>query len=156
MRTKTVSSVVVVVIVLTAVWLWPFSSYDLSRMHPSIRSLVRPYRSVTAEYYLDGGSVGIDITDQNGQRLQLAIPNYDGPGDKRTYHRLFIGATYASRTGAVEIAFTEDTKRCLADIIGRYATPGPDRDSAVIALRGSPLDYAEVHTRVLLNRFTGN
>ena len=137
-----------------ALLLWPFSPYDLSRVHPSIRSLPQPYQSVTADSYLDGGSVGIEIIDRDGQKIQLAIPIHDDPSDTRTYHRLYLGARYAKNTNAIEIAFTEDTKRYLANVIGRYAT-GPDRDCALIALRGSPRDYVNVYGRALLSRVTG-
>ncbi len=128
--------------------------YDLARVHPSIRNLQQPYQSVTAGYYLDGGSVGMKIIDANGQKLELAIPIYDGPGDPRTYHRLYLGAQYSTRTNAVEVPFTEDTKRYLADVIGRYAA-GPDRDCALIALRGLPRDYVDVYGRALLNKVSG-
>ena len=86
--------------------------------------------------------------------MKLAVPINDGPGDKLTYHRLFVGATYASRTGAVEVPFTPDTKRCLANVIARQAS-GPERDAALIALRGSPFDYAVVYARSLFRRLTG-
>ena len=142
-------------LICAAIFFWP-SSFDLSRVHPSIRGLQKPYRSVTADYYLDGGSVGLDITDRDGQRLQLAIPVYDGPGDTRMHHRLFIGRTYVgqTRTGATEVAFTQDTKRYLADIIDRHATPGSDRDSAILTLRGSPRDRATIYTRAVWSRVT--
>ncbi len=142
-------------LIVAAIFLWPFS-FDLRRVHPSIRDLQKPYRSVTADYYLDGGSVGLDITDRDGRRVQLAIPVYDGPGDPQMHHRLFIGSTYVSqtRTGATEVAFTPDTKRYLADIIDRHATPGPDRDGALLALRGSPRDRATIYTRALWSRVT--
>jgi len=148
---KIIITVAAVLVLLAVLLLWPFSSYDLSRGHSSIHSLEKPYRSVTAEYYLDGGSVGIDITDRNGQRLQLAIPVY---ADDHTRRRLFMGATHISETNVVEISFTRDTKRCLADIVDRYAAPGTDRNCAVIALRGNPRDYARICTQILLSRVT--
>src|SRR5439155_6359273 len=127
------------VLSLVGLFLWPPGSYDLSRVEPSIQRLQRSYQRVAAEYYLDGGSIGVTITDHAGRELKLAVPINDGPGDKLTYHRLFVGATYASRTGAVEVPFTPDTKRCLANVIARQAS-GPERDAALIALRGSPFD----------------
>lgn len=151
---KTISFAVVALAALAAFVLLCSPTYDMARVHPSIRILQQPFRSVTADYYLDGGSIGMDITDRDGRRLKLAIPIYDGPGDPRTYHRLFLGARHSSYTGAVEVAFTEDTRRFLCDIISRQAVPGPDRDSALIALRGTPLDYADVYSRVLLRRVT--
>jgi hypothetical protein len=132
--------------------LWPFSAYDRSQVHPSIRNLHQPYRSVIASYYLDGGSVGVDITDRDGQQVQCAVPVHDGLDDKRKHHRLFLGGTHIDLTNTFEVVFTSDTKRCLADIIDRFATPGSDRDLALIALRGNPHDYAMVFTGALLRK----
>lgn len=154
MRRKAVISLVAVAVVVAGLLLWPFSRYDLSQVNPSIRSLRQPYQRVTADYYLDGGSIGIEIIDRDGQKVQLAIPIYDGPGDTLTYHRLYLGARYSTHSNAVAVAFTEDTKRFLADVIGRHAT-GPDRDSALIALRGSPRDYVDVYGRGLFRKVTG-
>jgi len=73
------------------------------------------------------------------------------------HHRLFIGSTYVgqARTGATEVAFTPETKGYLAEIIDRHATPGPDRDAALlVALRGSPRDRVTIYTRALQNRVT--
>ena len=151
MRKKIIITVLTVV-ALAAFFLLRSPSYDMARVHPSIRSLQQPFKSVTTYYFLDGGSIGMDITDRDGQRLQLAIPVYDGPGNTRTYQRLFLGTTHASRTGAVEVAFTDDTRRFLSDVISRYSAPGPDRNSALIALRGSPRDYVDVYSRAVWGR----
>src|SRR5580765_4003022 len=148
MKKKLVISLSVIVTVLAVLFLWPSSLYDLSRVHPSIRGLQEPYQSVTADYYLDGGSVGMEIIDRDGQKIQLAIPISDGPGDTGIYHRLYIGARYSKDANAVEVVFTKDTKRFLADVLSRYpAGPESDRDLALIALRGSARDYVGVYGR---------
>jgi len=139
----------VVLLALIVLWIWPFSPYDLSKVHPSIQSLKQPYQKVFASYYLDGGSVGLKITDKDGQVLQLALPVSDGPA----YQRLYFGATHASDTNAVEVVFTEDTKRCLIDIIERHAE-GMDRDVALIALRGAPRDYIGGLSRAVFRKNT--
>jgi hypothetical protein len=153
MKRKVVIAILVVVLILLSLLFWPFSSYDFSLVHSRIQALQKPYQRVAADYYLDGGSVGIEIVDRDGQKLELAIPLYDGPSDPCTYHRLFLGARYSTYSNAVEVAFTQDTKRYLADMIGRYAT-GVDRDCALIRLRGLPRDYVEVYGRALLSRIT--
>jgi hypothetical protein len=151
---KIVIATLATALVLLTLLFWPHLSFDFSRVHPRVQALQQPYQRVTADYYLDGGSVGIEIVDRDGQKLDLAIPIYDGPGDMRTYHRLYVGARYSSHTNAVEVVFTEDTKRYLADVIGRYAM-GPDRDSALLALRGSSRDYVDVYGRGFLRKVTG-
>jgi hypothetical protein len=132
---------------------WCSSSDNLSRVHPSVGSLREPFKRVNVDYYLDGGSVGIDITDRDGVRIQLAIPIDDGPGDTRTYHRLYVGTLYYKQTNATELPFTKDTKRFLVNVIRRYGT-GPDRDCSLIAL-GSPGDRIGVYGRLLLRKATG-
>ncbi len=141
----------IALIALAILWAWPFSSYNLSKVHPRIQSLKQPYQNVFAGFYLDGGSVGVKITDKDGQVLQLAVPVHDGPGEKQKYHRLYLGATHASDTNAVEVPFTEDTRHCLIDIIERN-TEGMDRDAALISLRGAPRDYIRAFTRMLLRK----
>jgi hypothetical protein len=154
MRKKLIVGIAVVAAGIAVLLLWPSPRYDLARVQPSIRSLRQPYQRVTADYYLDGGSIGMEIVDRDGQKLQLAIPIYDGPGDTRTYHRLYLGAQHSKHTNAVEVPFTKDTKSFLAEVIVRYAT-GLDRDLSLIALRGSPRDYVDVYGRALLKKLTG-
>ena len=146
--------VVVIALVLGAVFFWPFSSYDKSRVHPSITGLQEPYQSVVAHYYLDGGSIGLEILDRNGQRLQLAIPIDCSSGDACGYPRLFIGSTYTN-TNTVEIVFTRDTRRCLSDIIDRYSARSGTRDVALVKLRGSPRDRISLYSRAFWRRFNG-
>jgi hypothetical protein len=153
MRKKLIIAIACVGVAILGLLLWP-SSYDISRVNLSIRTLRQPYQRVSAEYFLDGGSVGMEIVDRDGQKIELAVPIYDGPGDECTYHRLYLGARYWKNTNAVEVPFTEDTKRFLADVISHYAT-GPDRDCSLIALRGSPRDYVDVYGRALLRKATG-
>jgi hypothetical protein len=154
MRNKLIVGTSVVAATILVLLLLPFFRYDLAGVHPSIRSLRQPYQRVIADYFLDGGSVGLEIIDRDGQKVQLAIPIYDGPEDTNKYHRLYLGARYFKRTNAVEIPFSRDTKMFLADIIRRNAT-GPDRDLSLIALRGSPRDYVDVYGRALLKKVTG-
>jgi hypothetical protein len=140
MRKKLIISIAFLAILLAAVLLWPAAGYDISRVHPCLRELATPYQSVGTSYYLDGGSIGITITDRDGRKLQLALPVSEERG--RSYPQLFMGATHRSKTNAVEIAFSEDTRRMLISVIEDHRTPGDSSDIALISLRGSPRDYA--------------
>jgi hypothetical protein len=51
-----------------------FSSYSISRVDPRIRGLQQPFQTVNTGFYLDGGSVGIEIIDRDGKKIQLATP----------------------------------------------------------------------------------
>ena len=128
---------------LIAVFCWPTPDYDLERVHPSLRSLARPYRSVETGYYLDGGSIGITIVDAKGQVLELALPVEDGSWyPAGWYPQLFIGATTENSPGAVEVDFSEDTRAMLFAIIEEYDSSADDSLAALIAFRASPRDLA--------------
>ena len=112
-------------------------------MHPSLRSLARPYRSVRTGYYLDGGSIGITIVDAKGQVLELAVPVESGPGyGVGGYPGLYIGATTEGRPGAVEVEFSEDTRWMLLAIIEEYGSSGDDSQISLAVFRGAPRDFA--------------
>ncbi|MBL9174383.1 MAG: hypothetical protein JNL10_12665 [Verrucomicrobiales bacterium] len=131
--------------------LWRPSAYDRAQVLPAVRDLPRPFQKVSAEWYLDGGSIGLEITDATGQITKLAIPVGSEPGDSRRYHRLFLGALYAKHSNAVEVAFSRDTRRYLTEILQKEAS-GADRDMALICLRGSFRDYFEVFGRIAYRR----
>jgi len=136
--------------VLLVAWQWPISSYDFTNVHPIIQNLKQPYQNVYVSYYLDGGSIGIRIIDQDGQQLKLALPISEGP----EYRKLYQGATHHTETNAVEIVFSEDTRKYLIDTIEHYAE-SIDRDISLIALRGAFRDYAKAYGHALLRRENG-
>jgi len=149
MRKTLILSLVFFAIVVVAALLWPTASYDLNRVHPSLRQLATPYQSVSTSDYLDGGSIGVVIVDRDGRRLLLALPvSYQ---DGRKYPRLFMGATHTSKTGAVEVAFSEDTRRMLISVIERHGSSAGDSDIALLSLRGAPRDHARLWSHVAVS-----
>jgi hypothetical protein len=145
MRKTLIISLVFFAILAVACLLWPTASYDLNRVHPSLRQLATPYQSVGTSDCLDGGSIGVVIVDRDGRRLLLALPvSYQ---DGRKYPQLFIGATHTSKTGAVEVAFSEDTRRMLISVIEDHRSSAGDSDIALLSLRGAPRDHARLWSR---------
>jgi hypothetical protein len=142
MRKTILLSLVFFAILAVACLLWPTASYDLNRVHPSLRQLATPYQSVGTGFFLDGGSIGVVIVDRDGRRLLLALPvSYQ---DGRKYPRLFVGATHTSKTGAVEVAFSDDTRRMLISVIEDHRSSPGDSDIALLSLRGAPRDHARL------------
>jgi hypothetical protein len=80
--------------------------------------------------------------------LLLALPVSSAGG--QTYPRLFIRATHASNTNAVEVAFSEDTRRMLISIIERRQSAADSGDVALVALRGSPRDYVRIYSHAVV------
>jgi len=145
MHRKLVITVLIILIFVAALLLWPTAGYDLSRVHPSLRELSTPYQSVSTGYFLDGGSIGITIVDRDAHKLELALPVSSQRG--RSYEQLFIGATHRSKTGAVEVAFSDDTRLMLISVIEHHQTSGDNSDVALVGLRGALRDYARIATR---------
>ena len=134
------------VLLVIVVGLWQTSAYDINRVHPKLRELSAPIRSVQTAYFLDGGSIGLRIVDSSGRLLELALP----VSEDHTYYRLFIGALHMHRTNAVEVEFTEDTRRMLVALIEHNDTSSEGL-LALTCIRGASRDYA----RFLTHRFLG-
>lgn len=120
-------------------------NYDVQRVHPQIAKLQRPYSHLRVSYYLDGGSIDVEITDKSGQQVQLALPVNSQDG-KTSYPKLFVGATCKhmnAQSGTAE-ELNQDTRHYLAEMIDKRAIPDANRNAAIIALRGSFWDYIKV------------
>ena len=111
-----------------------------SSRKPRLRALQRPYQSVRTDYYLDGGSVGIEIVDRDGKREQFAIPAH--LGETNRYAKVFVGAMHDSRPGAVEVSDSDQTKRMLIHVLAAMPHRAPYDDVCLMLLRRRPADYA--------------
>ena len=89
--------------------------YDLTRVDPQLRSLTMPFQSVNLVNWSDG-SIGMRILDRSGHQLRLALPA-SSPSGKFTYRQLFVNAERSDDPGAVEVAFSDDTRRLLRGIL---------------------------------------
>jgi hypothetical protein len=140
-----------------ALLLWrPVSTYDSAKVYPALRELPKPYKSVRADYYLDGGSIGVDVIGANGTNLQFAFPVHEPTNGEPKYPRLFVGGLHLNRKpGAVpltEITNSSDTRAMLVRLIEAEAPNSGERCLALIGLRSSPTDYLELAWYALCNR----
>lgn len=128
-----------------ALLFWPWPPYSRSKVDPSLQALVTPYRSVVTEYYLDGGSVGIRITDRNGTAMEFALPV--SAGKSRRYERVLVGVMHARDVGKSPVPAENgrDTKNMLIRVVERYSSGDVDSMAALLALRGAPRDYVRVY-----------
>ncbi len=151
MHQKLVIIAILVVIIAAFLLLRATPEYDIDCVDPRLRALREPYQSVTTAYYLDGGSIGIEITDRDGRRVVFAFP-CDDVGSTNTYDKVFVGAAHASWVGAIEIAEPEHTKRMLVCILRDYPNRTPSDDYCLGELRHHPVDFA----RHLIHRWKGD
>jgi len=112
------SGVVLIVAGVLFIVFQPVPKYDIQQVHPRLRILQQPFQSVKAFFFWDGGSIGIEIVDRDGRREEFAIPSHLGENDH--YTKVFVGAIYDQKSGAVEIAQPEQTKRMLICILRDY------------------------------------
>jgi hypothetical protein len=94
---------------------------------------------------LDGGSIGIEIIDRNGQREQFALPvevTVNPANEKWTtaYKQVYIGAILKTDPNAVEITDPENTKWMLASVLCVYPKRTYQDDLALMSLGRRPVD----------------
>ncbi len=90
---------------------------------PHLTVLKEPYQKVETEYYLDGGSIGIKITDKDGRQEMFAMPVHRKEG-RLTYPELYVGTMWTSAVKpdpkAVLAPDPEATIKRLFEIKSRY------------------------------------
>ncbi len=137
--------VLLVVLIVSIAWLYrPYPSIDSSQVAPEIRALSQPYREVVVSYFLDGGTLGVAITDSGGEELlcSIAAPDYD---------KLYLGAMHFSEKGAVSVADPEDSILQVLEIVRGHHEPMHQNDLAIAGVTKRVRDYA----RVIWRRLTG-
>jgi hypothetical protein len=122
----------------------PLPRVDPARVDPRLSSLREPYLRVRAERYLDGGSVGIEILDANGQTGQFFLPAPMSIDREEPHRRVFAGAMHYLRPGAVEIPDAEHTRRKLVHILNDYPGRTRDEDGINAILTGRPVEFVKV------------
>lgn len=134
-----------------AFWFFrPSPGYDLARVEPRLGSLQQPYQSVQTAYYMDGGSIGIEIVDRDGRSEQFAISAH--LGDTNPHTKVFVGAMHDRKAGAIEVTDSEHTKRMLIHILATTPRRTPHDDICLMYLRRRPSDFA----RCLIHKWTGH
>jgi hypothetical protein len=142
----------VVTLVAAATWLlWPRGSYDISKVHASLRQLQTPYRSVWTSFYLDGGTIAIRIVDRDGRKAEFLAPVFNSPRPPR-YDHLFVGGLSVNSTNLIRIQDPEHTKQMLVEIIDSHVAAGPERNAVTIGFRGAPTDYLRAYISCVLRR----
>jgi hypothetical protein len=130
-----------------ALWIFrPYTSYNKAKVHPSIASLVQPFKTIATAYWMDGGSLSILLVDSRGIEFVACLPEPD-------YRRLFIGASHYCDAGAVEIPDPQDSIACLLDMIRSGGHHSHANDSAVALASGRLRDWLTLGWRTTTKRY---
>jgi hypothetical protein len=122
------------------------------RVEPRLTSLVAPIQSDRSCLYLDGGSIGIAVTDARGRTECFALPSHLGDPDRGEYLQAYVGALDDRGPGAVPVQHPHDTKLALVAVL-RAASPRTlEDDINLAALTRAPRDIARVLVRRYLPR----
>ena len=143
MRRKVSWAIAATVIIITVVSLLVFRTpaVDVSQVHPSLASLGRPYQSVETAYFMDGGSVGVQILGRDGKLFNACLPRPMGEQDKYK-KRIFMNCSHYQDKGAIEVAGYPHTGILLRNILVESKTPHLYSDRASAELTGAPRDWA--------------
>ena len=133
------------------VWVYrPYAKPDLRGVDPRVRDLQEPLKSVRVSYFLDGGSISLQLVDARGTNLLLAVPVWDGV---REYGTIFLDTRYPDTNApGVKVVDSQNTALHLQHLLRDQ--PGIDtmRDVAVEHVGAEGLGSA---IRLLVRRFTG-
>lgn len=132
-------------------WLSTPEKIDMAQVPLELKELQRPFRSIGVDYYLDGGSIDIDILDARGKRRILGLPvEKDEPS--HTYIKLAISDNPKRRLqGEMTVSLNDDTRRWIISVLEE--ANGPERDVALVVFGKSKSalakDYAKVFWRMV-------
>jgi hypothetical protein len=73
---------------------------DLSKDEPPFNAIIMPPRSVSADVFLDGGSVFISVIDRTGTNFSFAFPHKAATGTSN-FNEAFYGVVHATDPGAI-------------------------------------------------------
>jgi len=138
-------------IFLSAAWLFrPYEKADPDLVISELRDLEEPFQAVHTAYYLDGGSIGIWIIDNEGTELKMCLP---APlGEEDPYKRLFIGQLHYSEEGAREIMNSRDTILRVQEILRKNKNLNKFADIALAHSSGRLSDYLRIIRRAHITR----
>ena len=123
-------------------------SYDQARVDPALSELREPYRAVTGDWYSDGGSVSIVVTDRDGRSGFFFISGR--LGEPRRHERLFVGGVPGQSQDVREVTTPEPTKRRLAQILKAKPRRTRSEEVCLAALTGNKWYSVRAGVRGLL------
>jgi hypothetical protein len=138
---RTIWIIAVVGIIATSLcWVYrPYARPDMAKVHPRLTALIEPYQKVDVGYLMDGGSISIDITDAEGNDLQVAVPA------RERYESIYFDTLYVGTNSSVaKINSPQHTALRLQEIIEDHK--GSDK-LPLVKWRDRDRDYIRIVVR---------
>ena len=104
--------------------------HDFSKDEHPFNSMRMPPRSVTADAFLDGGSVSISVVDSAGATFHFAFPYNDSRGGS-AFKEAFYGAAHSTEPGALPLKDPARAKEIGLLLLKTYGGFG---DESAVAL----------------------
>jgi hypothetical protein len=138
--TKIISIAIVCIIATLLCWVYrPYARPDMAKVHPRLTALIEPYQKVDVGYFMDGGSIAIDITDAEGNDLQVAVPA------RELYESIYFDTLYVGTNSSVtQIDSPQHTALRLQEIIEDHK--GSD-ELPLVKWRDRDRDYIRIVVR---------
>ena len=103
---------------------------DFSKDEHPFNSMRMPPRSVTADAFLDGGSVSISVVDRTGMTFNFAFPHNDSRVGS-AFTQAFYGAVHSTEPGALPLKDPARAKEIGLLLLKTYGGFGDESAAAL-------------------------
>jgi hypothetical protein len=132
---------------LSCAWVFrPDHKPNMTEVIPELSGMKEPFKRIHSVYYLDGGTVGIQLIDQQDNEISFSLPAPLGGNDR--YKELFKGALHYNEEGSQEISNPQETKARLAQILRSNPNFNQETDIALASMTGRLRDYLKIFYRL--------
>lgn len=140
--------------ILGVAWVYrPYPKPNLDRVHPRVRQLQEPLRSLRVGYYLDGGSISLNMVDAQGTALELAVPVWD---DGKEYGAIYLDTHYhKTNSPGVKVDAPEQTALRLQELLREPDPPDGTKDLALARWSGRGSDNIRFVLHLLIRKLSG-
>jgi hypothetical protein len=120
-------------------WIYrPYEKPKLDKVHPRVRDLQEPLRTLQVGYYLDGGSISLHIVDAGGTNLNISIPAW---GDGKEYGEVYFDTLYHKPDAAgMKVESPSQTALRLLELLRQQRPYDDMTDLGIAKLSGRSRD----------------
>jgi len=150
---KIVATVLTLGIIGCLLWIYrPYAQPELSRVHPRVRVLKEPLKSVQAGYLLDGGSITLQLIDANDVMVRLAVPVGEA---WKAYGTIYLDTAYHSSShSGVKVEGFDNTAIYIQQLLRKQPDMDISRDLVLARWSGRGRDIIRFLVRRLSGQYT--